>query len=362
MKILYFLDAANLNGSELHLLDLVQYMKSNNEVTVITFKSGALNARLFESGITQVQLNVSWQGILSNLFIILDAIKNFKPEIIHSHQPKAILYGGICSKILLIPSVITIHSKAVDHSLLHKIPMNWLVHFGHSVINFISQILASKIIFVNRIMLKESFFQYKAKCIYNWLSPIHDEIDSPNKLSQSINILSVGSISYGKGTDLLLDLFDLIKQDSRASNFTFTLDVVGTGDAAFVDSMVKKSNDKSLGRVNFLGYLSNTSDYYKQATIFMLLSRSETFGLVYVEAMNYGLPIFSLNIDVLEEVVPDWNFKSDDLFELKERFFELISSVNLYQEISKKNIEYSSVNFSYIKSMRETYKVYQELL
>jgi glycosyltransferase involved in cell wall biosynthesis len=222
--------------------------------------------------------------------------------------------------------------------------------------------MAAKIIFVNNNMLNETFFKYKSSCIYNWLSPIHKKIKHPKVLKKTINILSVGSISFSKGTDLLMDLYSLILQDKRARDYTITLNVVGSGENSFFNSIINKSYQKSLHDVNFLGYQSNVLSYYEEADIFILLSRTETFGLVYVEAMNYGLPIFALKIDVLEEIVPDWNFKSNNLNDLKDKFFELINSGNLYHEISKKNIEYSSDNFSYEKSMEETYKLYRELL
>jgi glycosyltransferase involved in cell wall biosynthesis len=301
-------------------------------------------------------------NIYVRFYDILNAIRIFKPDIIHSHQPKALLFGGICAKFLNIPHVITIHSKAIDHSLLHNFPKNWLIRIGHSIINYASQFLASKIIFVNHTMLRESFFRSKSTCIYNWLSPIHIKVDHPRRITQAINILSVGSISVSKGTDLLLDLFDMIICDPRANKYTITLDIVGTGETEFVKSIIKRASSKLLTGVNFHGYQNNLYDFYRNATCFMLLSRSETFGLVYVEAMNYGLPIFSLNIDILKEIVPDWNFKFDNLDILKERFFELICSSSLHQEIGVRNIEYASVKFSYIKSMQETRIIYEELL
>lgn len=72
----------------------------------------------------------------------------------------------------------------------------------------------------------------------------------------------------------------------------YTLDIIGSGDyEAVVKSWVKKFGIQE--RVNFLGKIPNNEidNYLRSAIAFLLPSHSETFGLVYAEALLNGTPI-----------------------------------------------------------------------
>ncbi len=84
----------------------------------------------------------------------------------------------------------------------------------------------------------------------------------------------------------------LLKAFSLIDDEDLKLNIIGSGDYLHkVKSWVKKYKlDK---RVNFLGRISNKEidTYYKSSLAFLLPSLSESFGLVYAEALINGTPI-----------------------------------------------------------------------
>src|SRR4029079_17697015 len=51
------------------------------------------------------------------------------------------------------------------------------------------------------------------------------------------------------------------------------------------------------GRVRFHGHRSEVDTFYRQADLFVFPSRLESFGLVVLEAMSYGVPTLAIRAD-----------------------------------------------------------------
>ncbi|MFZ2854153.1 MAG: glycosyltransferase, partial [Rhodocyclaceae bacterium] len=113
--------------------------------------------------------------------------------------------------------------------------------------------------------------------------------------------LYVGRVAHEKNIDFLLDVVDL----ARRSLPDLLLLVAGEGPAlpALRESVAARG---LAANVQFLGYLDRRSelpDCYAAADAFVFASRTETQGLVLLEAMAAGLPVVALaamgTIDIL---------------------------------------------------------------
>lgn len=84
------------------------------------------------------------------------------------------------------------------------------------------------------------------------------------------------------------------------------LTIVGHGSG--LNDLKKKSEDSALmDRVNFLGKVSEQElkRIYAEHHLFVMPSRQEGFGLVFVEAMSWGLPAIGCDCDAAEEIITD---------------------------------------------------------
>jgi len=101
-------------------------------------------------------------------------------------------------------------------------------------------------------------------------------------------ILAAGRLDKIKGFDLLIKRFS----ENKKILGNWKLNIAGDGDE--YNSLLKKiKNEKLEGKVNLLGEVTNMSKLYEESKIFIMSSHYEGFGMVTLEAMQFGLPIIS---------------------------------------------------------------------
>ena len=113
--------------------------------------------------------------------------------------------------------------------------------------------------------------------------------------------LFVGRVAHEKNIDYLLDVVDL----ARAWVPDILLVIAGEGPAR--DSLRRSVAERGLQAcVQFIGYMDRQSELpacYAAADVFVFASRTETQGLVLLEAMAAGLPVVALaemgTVDIL---------------------------------------------------------------
>jgi len=68
-----------------------------------------------------------------------------------------------------------------------------------------------------------------------------------------------------------------------------------------------KLDNKYNERVKFLGYVTREDlmMYYRNCNIFVAPSLSESFGLIFVEAMSWGKPVVACDVCAISEVIED---------------------------------------------------------
>lgn len=355
MKIMMVLDQPNLYGSELHFLDLADYFNSNNLVKVIVFNKGPLLPLLAQKNIDYKIFKIDWLPSIRVLKAIFDHIKHFSPDIIHSHQPKGNFIMALLKLFYPIKLIITVHSQALDHSLLHKqIVKQKIVYLFHRSIQFFTELFADTVIYVSNASSKTSFFSAKATVIHNWLSKtIFDKLPcgaKSKKTNDILKVVAVGSVTSAKGYDIFVDFIEMLH------DHPYRIDIVGSDDTPFANDLKEEIKRRLIPDITFHHHQTNISPYLIDADYFILFSKTETFGLCYIEAMAYGLPVFTLDYPTMREIIAAGNSISNNLIEHLHFLLTLNNNPEEYFRLSLSNASYVKLNFSYSAAMN-TYKL-----
>ncbi|MEP6957111.1 MAG: glycosyltransferase [Nitrospirota bacterium] len=121
------------------------------------------------------------------------------------------------------------------------------------------------------------------------------------KNNTAFSFLSVGGPSYAKGTDVLLNAFARLKEHT-------ILSVAGSG-AEFPVFREMADNLGISRRVRWLGGVarSEMSRHFQECDAFVLPSRGENFGVVYIEALAHGKPLVATYCGGPEDIVTPSN-------------------------------------------------------
>jgi glycosyltransferase involved in cell wall biosynthesis len=250
-----------------------------------------------------------------------------KPDLIHAHT---LFSDGSLANFYHekydIPFIVAIRSTDLDVFLNIK---PWLYSHARKILEnasfvvFISPSLRKKflkkfgegygsksLIIPNGI--EDNFFQKKAQ--------VKKEAHTP------LELLYVGSFLKRKKVPALIRL-------AEKSEASLTIAGEGGSQEKKVLQRIRNSN-----LINYLGRIEDPSELqkiYRQHDIFIMTSRRETFGLVYLEAMSQGLPIiYSRNTGIdglFKDKTVGYGVRPGSLSEMKEAIDRILLN---YGEIS----------------------------
>lgn len=360
MKILYVIDQPNLFGSELHLLDIVQYQRNEHTIKVVCFRNGDLVKLLNELGVETYIINWrSWSFNKNAYKKFISILKKFAPDIVHAHQPKATVYSSIICHLKRIRNISTIHAIPIQSASNYYGIKKILVYLFHLFVIYLTNIFADKSIYVSQETEKKfSLIKSKSFVIHNWVSPRLKSINLKDKKLSNNRFLCISSLVESKGIKELILLFYKIKSLNPNSVLTIAGDSNNTIYKKELTSLVNKLG--LTDSVIFKGYCPDVSTLYQKNDIFISLTKGETFGLVFIEAMYYGCPIICTNLDILKEIIPlnnlfiDTNTNTTQLV----NFLEI---TNL-QTISNNNYYYTRNQYDYVTQQKKLSNLYFQIL
>ena len=177
-------------------------------------------------------------------------------------------------------------------------------------------------------------------------------------------VLFVGRIAYIKGIDVLIKAAPhVLKKDPDTVFFIIGPDF---GEKNKLELIIKDMNLEK--NFIFAGELSRKEiiSAYKNASIFVLPSRYEAFGIVLIEAMASKLPIVATDCSAIPYVIKDGKngllFSIDDSNELAEKIILLLENNRLKNEIIANGFKIVKEKYNWEKSVTKLEKIYLSLI
>ncbi|OIM22331.1 hypothetical protein ATX60_10035 [Oenococcus oeni] len=163
--------------------------------------------------------------------------------------------------------------------------------------------------------------------------------DIKPKAKNKKRILFVGKDFKRKGGDLVIKSFKHLRDNYLSDAELYIAGPLDIGEL------------KNTPGVHFVGVLSSEklSEYFNLCDIFCMPSRFEAYGIVFAEALCYGLPCIARNKFEMKNFIQDGStgllIEDDNIQDLSEKMFRLLNDENIYKNVrNNKNIylnEYS---------------------
>ncbi|KXF83515.1 glycosyltransferase family 4 protein [Enterovibrio coralii] len=267
-KIWIVLDSSGFGGIESHVEQLALGLsQSDNSVSVVfiqNYGQHPLEKRLQLQGVDCLVLD----GRMVSLW---QAIKTYKPDIIHTHGYKAGILARPMARLMGISCASTFHSGEKKTGRLHW--YDWL----------------------------DRNTAFLANHVYAVSTPILDTLPCPATLtnnfvdtnqlqpSQGDKIAFVGRLSHEKAPERMLTLakrFPLMQFDIF-------------GDGPLRESLESEATEN----VTFHGAQDNMREVWPQIGLLVIPSRAEGLPMVALEAMARGIPVAAFNVGGLGTLI-----------------------------------------------------------
>jgi glycosyltransferase involved in cell wall biosynthesis len=177
-------------------------------------------------------------------------------------------------------------------------------------------------------------------------------------------ILYVGDVTWNKNLPRLLNAIkrtDLpaVLVGKSIANRDFDHTNPWNSDLVKVQKIITQSS-----KITALGFVSDHDlvAIYNAATVFVMPSLYEGFGLPILEAMSCGAPVITAPVGSLPEVAGDAALFADpySIEDIAEKIEQVFRNEELQKELSEKGIERSE-KFSWDKTAKLTLQVYKNL-
>ncbi|WP_182186197.1 glycosyltransferase [Pectinatus frisingensis] len=286
MKILHLLASTEYSGAEHVAIDIIQSLTQKYDFLYAS-PNGSIENVLKNK-------NVKFYGLQKLSYMnVYKLYKLYKPDIIHAHD-----YRASC-----IAAMLPYHVKIVSH--IHN-NNKWAKYLNLRTIAYRLALLRfKKIVTVSDAVIDEFRFKKKlldkAEIISNVINE-NNIIVLSKALAEKCNFLFIGRFAEPKNPLRFVKLINILRQEFP----TVRAVMLGSGDL-LEQVEVYIHREELDNNIKLLGFVDNPYKYIRRSDALILPSRWEGFGLVALEAMLLGKPVFCSSVGGLRNLVGGFN-------------------------------------------------------
>lgn len=309
MKILHVVNTLSAGGAELHLLTLSRYLKQHGaEVVVACLKekikgSRSLREDFEKEDIGLVLLQADKRHDLRFPLKLAKLIKEMRPDILHSHLPRADIATAMTRRLTRSPVFLC----SVHGIYRHRWFGTWAAPLMRWAYREADAIIAISAAVKDWLVQDFRISAEKINIIHYGIEPeqftrLAARTSQPQDRPAQGVIGSLGRLEAGKGFDCLVQAMAVVRNHVP----DVLLLVAGHDLYGYTQTLQALINRLKLGgHVQLAGFQTNVPSFLHSLDVFAFASRSEGFGQVLIEAMAAGKPVVASRIPPLTEIVVD---------------------------------------------------------
>ncbi len=330
MNVLLCRSDVKLAGPAKLMLESANVLKQSNNVYVATgggeFVEQFVSNSIEHNLVNELKIeNRSFLNTFKAIYKLYKLLNFYNIEIIHTFNAHAAV-------IAYLASVFSKHKIKVFNTVL-----------GNGKERFLKFLPVRYIAVSNSVkkkMVLNNVKDEKISVIYNSIIPSDKLIEISNLIEKNNNrnvkkvkFISIAMFTGKKGQERIIEYLGKLKD-------ILDFEMVFVGDGITKDNCIKRVSELGLsGNVKFVGKQVDVFKWIDQSDLFIHLPDMETFGMVLIEAMARGLPVLSINVGGIPEVVSKETGKLIELDSSFDYFNHELSNI-----LSSENYQSFSVN------------------
>ncbi len=211
---------------------------------------------------------------------LLVSIRTFKPSVVHAHGYKASIFSKLC-KLVSDSSFSQLTTFHAGETPVGRV--KWYDRLDRYTAFLSNQRLSVSQAIQDKVPAKSH--------VLNNFIAMPNAVSGSQTDSARQQIAFVGRLSHEKGPDRF------IKLAQEHPEVTFTL----YGDGDMRDELTNHASDN----VRFAGFQTNMAQCWGEIDLLVITSRFEGLPMTAIEAMARGIPVLSLNVGAIANLIED---------------------------------------------------------
>lgn len=304
-----------------------------------------------------------------------EIMREFKPDIVHTHASKAGALGRKAAFACKVPVVIHTFHGHVFHSYFGKLKTGLFKAIERSLAKRSTGIVAisdrqkEELSVIHRICPPDKI---KVIPLGFDLLPFHEKRTSHRKETREnfgihqdeIAVGIIGRLAPIKNHDLFLDVCIEVLEKTTKKVKVF---IVGDGsERAHIEGRVQEINERFGDQLTMTSWIKDIGAFNAGMDVICLTSNNEGTPVSMIEAQAGGIPVISTNVggvcDVIQDGETGYIVPPNDLAAFAKKLLELIENENIRTKMSQNGWKFVEERFNYTTLVRNMEAYYKQLL